>query len=301
MIYTGSVHDPAEASAVAALQFSSFAAAEPVGERLPSVTPWWKSLPAKIASVIILLAALVTILGYLGLRPPQSGESEKDQAAIEKALKKPDSQSTPFLHATPVTTLVNLTPTPGPTMFGAVSNVIKTGAADSYVVINPISVLMYLAITNTSDKSQTVLGYSLEEHDDAKGNWTPLCNVEFAGHRFMAMRDLHKAYEINTDNTLDVILLGKNLAPSEAVNGWVAFQCPDNTIACGKGLKRIKFLSASGEVYIEEFAAKNDSVMPNVPQADFHVLASVADLTAQKITVQSSCPGFQSFEYAPPN
>jgi hypothetical protein len=116
VIYTGSVNDPAHASAIVALQFSNYDPAQPpgfvnVGQQggvvnvrqhgdvhAPQIFqspaahqpkgPWWKSTVSLVTGLIVLLAAIATILTWLHIEPTTKQEQQSTSQAAKASQHK---------------------------------------------------------------------------------------------------------------------------------------------------------------------------------------------------------------------
>jgi hypothetical protein len=173
------------------------------------------------------------------------------------------------------------------------------GAIQNGYFFTPINVLMFITVTNTSERPQTILGIGLQQSNHLFGPfwgpWKNLCNVQLFNTRLFELdvsqgvSALQSAIEIGTDNAIENALLGKQLTPDQSVNGLIAFQCPSSMGQCGRDKFRMKLLSAAGETHIEYLPSDWRDLTANLTPSYIHVMPNRANLATGQIVVNKWC------------
>jgi|ERR1700730_8137322 hypothetical protein len=115
-------------------------------------------------------------------------------------------------------------------------------------VLHPVSILLYMRITNKQNVPAVLNGISLET--SVKGgwkSWQKLCPVDMRGAQ-LAWIDISQNGEatlFSADQNLEPKLIDKPLAPFETVAGWTAWECPRD-IFCQPGIFRVGLGDAAG-------------------------------------------------------
>lgn len=159
------------------------------------------------------------------------------------------------------------------------------GVSDIYVLW-PLGELLTLSVTNTSDKPQTITGISVYERP-GRFAWVKLCYISVRGRDLVFFTDPNTATKFSTDNALEMSLLGKTLAPSQEVRGWIAIQCPKFGKCAGLNDMRITLSSSSGAKYSENLLASE--VADNTLLRSSYLTMGKIDFSEAKVRVLKPC------------
>jgi hypothetical protein len=117
-------------------------------------------------------------------------------------------------------------------------------------IIHPVSMLLYMRVTNKQSTPAVLNGISLEISSNGWWKtWQRLCPVDLHASQ-LAWININQSGEatlFGADQNLEPKLMDKQLAPFETVSGWIAWECPKNAL-CAPEVLRIGLSDAAGSV-----------------------------------------------------
>ena len=151
----------------------------------------------------------------------------------------------------------------------------------------PMQAAISFTVDNIGQSKQQIKAISVSSSKSRNGPWTTLCPVSLEGVVLVLSMNRRESVLVDPSNFVNGNLLGKSLAPGDAITSWVAVEC---TSICPGSYFRIVIRDAAGHHGVVTSAdAFGEGEVMLAPKSGMRTLGPGPDLTPLPNRLDPAC------------